>query len=222
MVSEAVRNVKAYELIPDAESVNPDIGSHAQVVPFEGIDQVSVAMGSISEVVEFPEPVELIGLLSVIRETDFPVIDQGWRVMSKRMLAALKSVGTFSHRVLPVRIIEGRIGRSLAEDPRHDEQGNLKSEFYTDDYVLLQITEYLDVLDLEHSVYRSYDSETNLIVGVKKFVFKDIGQEFPPVFRIPNSPVDLFVSCKAKEALEENGIRGLLLFNHDTGYIQLI
>jgi hypothetical protein len=221
MTISVEQNIKAFSLWPNCENVNPDLGSHAQVIPFEGIEQVSVAMSDPSEVVDFPNPVEFLGLLSSIRQTDYPNTDQGWPLMSKRMLAALESVRSFPHRVLPARVIEGRIGRSLAEDPRYDEQGNLRPEFYTDDYVLLQLTEHLDALDLQHSVYNEYDPEFNEVFGLKKPFFRDIGQEYPPIFRLSHSPIDIFISSKAKQALEDSGIRDLRLFSHDTGYLLL-
>jgi hypothetical protein len=214
-------NIKAYKLLPDCENVNPDLGSHAQVVPFDGVEQVSPAMSSTSEQVEFPVPVEFQGLLSTIRQTDFPAAEDGWPLMSKRMLAVLESVGPFPHRVLPARIIEGRIGRSLAEDPRYDEQGKLKPDFYTDDYVLLQLTEHLDAVDLDRSIYDIYHTDVKMISGLSKPIFRDIGQEYPPIFRCTQSPVDIFITEKAKRALEFAGILDICLFNYDTGYLLL-
>jgi hypothetical protein len=212
------QSIKAYKLFPDCENVNPDIGSHAQVIPFKGIEQVSVAMSDLSEIVNFPNPVEFQGLLSVIQQTDYPDTDQRWPLISKRMLAALESVGFFPHQVLPARIIEGRIGRSLAEDLRYDAQNRLKPEFYTDDYVLLQLTSYLDAIDLERSVYGEYDSDVNEISGLIRPVFKDIGQEYPPIFRPSHCPTLLFVSSKAKQVLETAGVNGLYLIDYDATF----
>jgi hypothetical protein len=207
--------VEAYRLTPEAESVNPDLGFHAQVVPFEGIEQTSVAMSDPSEPIELPNPVEFQGLLSTVRQTDFPVIEEGWPVMSKRMVEVLESVGSFPHRVIPVRIFDGDIGRSLAEgDRRFDEQGNFKPEFYTDDYVLLQITEHLDVMDLERSVYSRYHPKANMVSGLRKPVFEDIDREYPPIFRPLHSPTDLFITKKAKQALEASDIQGFRLVDY--------
>jgi hypothetical protein len=215
MMISAERKFKAYRLMPEADSVNSDLGFHAQVVPFEGYEEVSTAMNKPSEMVEFPNPVEFQGLLSTVKQTDFPVIEEGWPVMSKRMVEVLESLGSFPHKILPARILDGDIGRSLAEgDRRFDEQGNFKPEFYTDDYVLMQMTERLDAIDLEHSVYRRYDPEVNMVSGLRKPVFKDIGREYPPIFRPLHSPVDLFISDAAKQALEAAAIRGLWLIDY--------
>jgi hypothetical protein len=215
MTISTERSVKIYGLMPEAETVNSDLGFHAQVVPFEGFEQVSIAMCEPSETVEVPDPVEFQGLLSTVKQTDFPVIQEGWPLMSKRMVEVLESVGSFPHRILPARILDGRLGRSLAEgDRRFDEEGNFKPEFYTDDYVLLQLTEHLDAMDLERSIYERHNPKTNNVLGIDKFVFKDIGHEYPPIFRPIHSPVDLFISDAAKQALEAAGIRGLWLIDY--------
>jgi hypothetical protein len=213
MTISTERGVKAYELMHETETMNQDLGSHAQLVPFEGYEEVSTDMRGPTEPVEFPNPVELHGLLSTVRQTDFPVIEEGWPLMSKRMVEV---VGSFPHRILPTRILEGDIGRSLAEgDRRFDEQGNFKPEFYTDDYVLLQITEHLDAMDLDLSIYERLNPKTNRVIGVEKFVFKDIGREYPPIFRPTHCPVALFISDAAKQALEAAGIRGYWLIDYE-------
>ncbi len=215
MTISAERSVKAYCLMHDSETMNSDLGSHAQVVPFEGYEEVSTCMSDLSEPVEFPNPVEFHGLLSTVRQTDFPVIQEDWPVMSKRMVEVLESVGSFPHRVLPTRILEGDIGRSLAEgDRRFDEQGNFKPEFYTDDYVLLQLTEHLSAMDLERSVYDYYDPEVDMLSGIEKLVLKDIGQEYPPIFRLAHCPARLFITEVAKQAFETAGIRGYWLIDY--------
>jgi hypothetical protein len=218
MTISTERGVKAYCLMHETETMNSDLGYHAQVVPFEGYEEVSICMCESSETVEFPNQVEFQGLLSTVRQTDYPVILERWPVMSKRMLEVLESVGSFPHRVVSTRILDGDLGRSLAEgERRFDEQGNFKPEFYTDDYVLLQITEHLDAMDLERSIYRRYDPEINSVSGLRKPVFKDIGREYPPIFRPTHCPTRLFISDAAKQALEAAEIRGLWLIDYE-GY----
>jgi hypothetical protein len=215
MTISTERSVKAYCLMHETEGMNSDLGYHAQVFPFEGYEEVSIAMSDPSETVEFPNPVQFQGLLSTVRQTDYPVIHEGWPVMSKRMVEVLESVGSFPHRILPARILDGRIGRSLVEgDRRFDEQGNFKPEFYTDDYVLLQLTEHLSTMDLERSVYDYYDPEVNMLSGIEKLVLEDIGQEYPPIFRLAHCPARLFITEAAKQALEAAGIRGYWLIDY--------
>jgi hypothetical protein len=200
-----------FRLMPDATGVNSDLRTDAQVIPFDGIDEVPMCMGDFPIPVELPCPVEFYGLLSRLNQTDIPVNNHAWPLMSRRMLDVLKSVGSFSHYAIPTRIIEGSIGRRLDDDPRYDADGNLKPEFYNDEFVLLQLTEHIDALDLEKSEYEEYYSDINAVQGVDKYVFKEPRNGFPPIFRLAVEPVPLYISHEAKRALEEANIKGLWL-----------
>jgi hypothetical protein len=195
--------------------VNEDLGYDAELIPFEGSENLSTEMCRYPESVEFPNPVMFHGLLKNVRQSDYPLTRPSLPLMSKRMVEVLESVGSFPHNVLSVRITDGVIGRRLSDNDSHyDEQGNLKPEYYTDDYVLLQLTEHLDAMDLDRSEYGRYNPKTNLVRLVEKFVFKDIGREFPPIFRLTHSPVDLFISEAAKEALDAAGMKSLWLTSY--------
>jgi hypothetical protein len=195
--------------------VNEDLGYDAALVPFDGSDLFDYVMFETDEIFGYPVPVEFQGLLKTVRQTDYPVTRPSLPLMSKRMVEVLESVGSFPHNILPTRITDGVIGRSLSnKDAHYNEQGNLKPEFYTDDYVLIQLTEHLDVMDLERSEYESYDSELNLVKFVDKFVFKDIGRDFPPIFCLIHRPGILFLSEAAKEALETAGMKSLWLTSY--------
>jgi hypothetical protein len=211
------KKIIAYLLEPLASNhVNKDLGYDVELLPFEGSDNISTRMCHYPEVVEFPNPVLFQGLLSTVRQTDYPVMmAKTFPLMSKRMVKVLESVGSFPHNVLPARITDGAIGRRLNDEDNHyDAEGNLKSEYYTDDYVLLQLTEHLDAMDLERSEYEEYDAEINRVSFVDKFMFKDIGREYPPIFRLTSSPIDLFISEAAKEALETAGMKSLWLTSY--------
>jgi hypothetical protein len=196
---------------PDPMNVNPDLGSDAEIIPFEGLENVSSRLCRTSENTPFPDLVEFYGLLKRIQETDFPVTSRYWPLISKRMLDVLISVGSFPHHAIPTRIIEGSIGRRLDEDPRYDADGNLKPEFYNDDFVLLQLTEHIDALDLEKSEYEEYYSDINAVQGVDKYVFKEPRNGFPPIFRLAVEPAPLYITHDAKRALEAANIKGLWL-----------
>lgn len=220
----STQKIIAYLFRPTTRHINRDLGYDAELVPFDGSENISTRMCRYPESVEFPNPVVFHGLLSTVRQTDFPVTSgEGYPLMSKRMVRVLESVGSFPHNVLPARIIEGSIGRRLSDkDSHYDVNGNLKPEYYTDDYVLLQITEHLDAMDLERSEYDGYDPETNLIMFIDKFMFKDIRHEYPPIFRLINSPTDLFISEAAKEALEAAGMKSLWLTSYGDTEIENI
>jgi hypothetical protein len=206
----------AYWLRPLASNhVNKDLGYDAELIPFDGSDLFDYAMWETDEISEHPVPVQFQGLLKTVRLTDYPVTRPSLPLMSKRMLEILKSVGSFPHNALPTRITDGAIGHHLSnKDNQYDKDGNLKPDCYTDDYVLLHLTSHLDAMDLERSEYDDYDAETNLVSAIDKFVFKNIGHKFPPIFRLTHCPVALFISETAKEALEAAGMKSLWLTSY--------
>jgi hypothetical protein len=211
MATVGTRRLTVFCLRPDPTDVNSDLGFDTEIIPFEGLEDVSSRLCRTSEEVPLPDVIEFRGLLQRVRATDFPVTNRYWPLISKRMLNVLTSVSSFPHQAIPTRIIEGSIGRRLRDDPRYDVDGNIKPEFYTDDYVLLQLTEHIDALDLEKSEYEEYYSDINAVEGVEKYVFKEPKNGFPPIFRLSVEPVPLYISHDAKNALEKAEIKGLWL-----------
>jgi hypothetical protein len=211
----STKKLIAYSLRPSPDHVNEDLGYDAELVSFDGSDLFDCVMWETEKIAGHTVPVQFQGLLRTIRQTDYPVTNPRLPLMSKRMVAVLESVGTFQHQIIATRITDGAIGRNLSnKDNHYDESGNLKSEYYTDDYVLLQLTEHLDAMNLERSEYDDYDADMNLVSLVDKFVFKDIGREFPPIFCLTCRPGILFISEAAKEALEAAGMRSLWLTSY--------
>jgi hypothetical protein len=142
-------------------------------------------------------------------------VGETFPLLSKRIVEILETVGSFLHQVIPVRILDGAIGQRLNnKDVHYDVDSNLKPEYYTDDYVLLHLTSHLDAMDLERSEYDCHNEKINLVSLVDKFIFKDIGREFPPIFRLINCPGRLFISEAAKEALEAAGMKSLWLTSY--------
>ena len=128
--------------------------------------------------------------------------------MSKRMLEALSAVKPFAYRTYQVEVTDWEL--------------NLPREFEVPknyDYVLVQLTEYTDVFDYEKSVYTKqpfktpgYDRngrEEWFVSNVKEFAFRTPKDGFPPIFRIKESPVSLFISGEARQALKEAKISGI-------------
>jgi hypothetical protein len=213
----STKKIIAYGLMPLASNhINEDLGYDAQPLPEQGAEQFSNVYAEPSEVDIPSQPLLFQGLLRAVHQTDYPVtLGETYPLMSRRMVEVLESVGSFPHQVIPVRILDGAIGRHLSdEDNRYNADGNLKPEYYTDDYVLLHLTKHLDAMDLDRSEYEDYDPVTNSIMFVDKFVFKDIGHEYPPIFRLVQCPPAVFISEAAKQALEAAGMRSLWLTSH--------
>jgi hypothetical protein len=151
-----------------------------------------------------PENITFTGLTP----TDYPYIDQvnNWPIMSKRMVEAILSVGDVPHQTVPL------IFKDEEEVERADVFGDIIPTLNRD-YVLFQMLELLDVFDKERSIYTPEPSErwpgVVYLKNVLEVVLKEPASGFPPIFRVTGDPIPLYVSAKAKVALEEAGIQGL-------------
>jgi hypothetical protein len=155
---------------------------------------------------EHPTPIVYKGEIAVVKHIDFPYTDNGWLVMSKKMLEVLKSVGDFSHREIPVIIKQGLTYNVMKEWYLKD--GNLSDEGALTNYVFVQFTQYTDVFDREKSIFKVSDLVPNRINYAEEHVFRIPSGSLPPIFKIPESPVSTFISGEAREALQKAGISG--------------
>jgi hypothetical protein len=146
---------------------------------------------------KMPEDIVLVGLKEWLSSTDYPYFlkPHGWPIMSRRMLDVLLSVGNFSHQVIPVTF-------KSVEDKETNH-----------DYVILQLLEFSDLLDMDKSVYTIErgvaDPEMTFVCNVKLKVLREPAGGFPPIFRIKGDSIPLHVSAVARQALEDAGIQGL-------------
>jgi hypothetical protein len=161
-----------------------------------------------------PENIAFIGLREALASIDYPYIYEvnNWPIMSKRMVETILSVGDVPHQTVPV------IFKSEDEFESSDEFGNIILSL-NHDYVIFQLLELSDVLDMDKSKYDlepyvKYPTET-FVCNVKNPVLKEPESGFPSIFRVKNYEIPLYVSAKAKEALEEAGIQGLEFYPMD-------
>jgi hypothetical protein len=158
------------------------------------------------EILDIPNPLRCWAEMSHLIYVDYPYSDYlNGSIMSKRMLEALLSVRSFPHRVYPIELIDWEL-----TPPR----GFTVPNNY--DYVLLQLTEYTDVFDWDKSIY-TVDEEYPKFPDVKEFAFHIPKDGFPPIFRVKESSVSLFVSDEARQALKEAKISGIQ-YESITGY----
>jgi hypothetical protein len=161
------------------------------------------------EVLDIPNPLRCWAEMSRTIYTDYPYCDYlSGSIMSKRMLEVLLSVKSFGHLVYPVELIDWEL-----TPPR----GFTVPNNY--DYILIQLTEYTTVFDYEKSVYskRKYTvprynkngEEEWFVSNVEEFSFTVPQNGLPPIFRVEESPVRLFVSDEARQALKESKITGI-------------
>jgi hypothetical protein len=155
-----------------------------------------------------PGNITFTGLREWLTPTDYPYIDQvnNWPIMSKRMVEAILSAGDVSHQTIPL------IFKSEEEVERADVFGDIIPTL-NHDYVLFQTLELLDVFDKERSIYTPEPCDlwpgVVYIRNVLEAVLKEPENGFPPIFRVKGASIPIYVSAKAKNALEEAGIQGL-------------
>ena len=156
-----------------------------------------------------PEPIaefdhiEMEGTLSFLEGIDYLHTEPSLPIMLRRMLYVLNSVREFPHQVIPVSI-EDDVASSVYNPYQRSGKVN------TTDYVAVQILEDADVFDYEKSVYKpSRYPNSRRVNRVKKMVLKEPESGFPPLFRIPEKPLELYVLPQAKFLLEEAGITGV-------------
>jgi hypothetical protein len=167
----------------------------------------SSTLDSDIETFEHPIPIVYKGEVAVVRHIDFPYTNNGWLVMSQKMLKVLKSVGDFPHREIPVVIKQGLTYNVMKE--WYIKDGNLSNEGALTNYVFVQFTDYANVFDKERSIYEHSNLVPNRISSVEEYVFRIPPNGLPPLFKIPERPNRTFISADAREALKEAGITGV-------------
>lgn len=159
-----------------------------------------------TEEVKLPDPIVFAASFGDVTYTDYPSNDQSWPIMSKRMLEKLLSVGQFKHRAIPVSIIDPIV----YTQEEHEQAETLLEQRLSSanhDYVIVQLTEHLDILDEENSVIRRSKAVPGLIT-ILEYVLKEPEGGLPPIFRLEAESTQLFISAQGREALKVAGIKG--------------
>lgn len=201
---EVVMNSTAYILWHDSTHLKGN-DDDAILLPFKGKEYVCGWVGT--EPLHVPDPVLFEANFKITRQSDYPCNDVNWPIMSLRMIEVLRSVGDFSHRLVPVRLID----RKVREPLRYLPDGSLRPEVSDDRFAAVQLTEHIDVVDWDRSVFERDQIGPGIVFySFEKLVLREPSGGFPPLFRIPANNGPLFISAEARRALESAGIRGLL------------
>lgn len=240
-------NDYAYELRYDVyhfEELGLDWDKDIEIEKYDDYESGSLYR---TEQFKHPNPIIFQGNKPVVEHIDYPYSDNDWTVMSRRMYDTLLSVGDFPHRLIPMVMIDSRtfvwkdwfeetiITRENAyneERPSRYAAGNknLRKEVCFGDFVLVHITEHLDLLDRENSVFNRTmtkeelrkseekfelepeDRESDLEMensNIDEYAFKIPENGLPPIFKIPENRVRTFVSAEAREAMRKAKITGV-------------
>jgi hypothetical protein len=134
--------------------------------------------------------------------------------MSKKMVDVLLSVQPFKYRVYPTLIYSYEIEelvRYTFDGTRTDYHVEDPSLF-TDKFVIMQLTEALDVLDEDKTIMEGQTARESgewylPELDVEHYEFTREEKDLPPVFTTPKTPY--FYTEAAVRALEANNIRGV-------------
>ncbi|MCP3961973.1 MAG: hypothetical protein GY719_29375 [bacterium] len=162
----------------------------AEIREFEGMDRMFWLETTPKR---HPPVIEVVANTRALAATDLPFTDRAWPIVSRRMLHAILSTGSFAHETVPVHFLPRRRG-----DPE-----------VQDDYVVLRLLSQLDVFDRDRSEFKLSRINPKRTRSIRHLVLRCPQGGFPPCFRVPEDTAMLFLSGEAKAALEEIGVRGL-------------
>ncbi|MCP4131745.1 MAG: hypothetical protein GY754_12270 [bacterium] len=183
---------------------NTDMENDASLITFPGSEKIY----SWTDVdpLEIPKDIYFDAYFDSIKKIDYPSNNEGWPIMSDRMINTLLSVGDFPHRKIPVIMLDDTV---LSENRYVADGVTLKDGVAMDGYSAIQLTNHLDIFDREKSVYQKHPINPSIVARVKKLELTVMPDELPPIFRLSVNSWPLLITRKAREALEESGIRGV-------------
>jgi hypothetical protein len=197
---------QAYELTQDTDHLSKISRNYdAHIVEWPEYREYGLRFINLDDF-DFPtHGVEFQGYESCLSNTDFPLNNVGWPIMSKRMLKTLLSAKEFPCRYwdipfvgfpdnAPVMMLE----EGLSGGVRHD-----------DEFVAVQLLEQLDIFDRENSVYKESNILPGAVNSIRKLALHVPEEGLPPIFRLKVSPVRLYVSPEGRTALEAAEIKGI-------------
>lgn len=202
-----------YSLFWDMDHLGQGYDRDATLQPFDGWEHI--AGWQLAREIDVPTPVLFEANFDATSRSDYPCNDVGWPLMSSRMLEVVRRLGSFPHRVIPVRLLD----RSALGPCRFLPDGSLRPEVFDDRFAAIQLTEHVDVVDWDRSEYRPSSFNPNKVSGFRKLMFIEPAGGFPPLFRLAADTSYLLVSAEARRALEEAGIRGVQFMDLPGWYI---
>lgn len=176
-----------------------DLDKDAWLIKFEGSRNIHFAL---LKDYKLPSIIRFDAVFETLNQTDFPINDVVWPIMSRRMLNTLLDIEQFPHRAIPVVMENCRVISYQNDKP-------VKSAEENNDFVIVQLLNHLEVFNWEKSVYEVDPSFPDCLESIDKLVLNEPSRGFPPLFRISASPTPLFISEKAFIAFQENNIKGL-------------
>ncbi|MEW5675622.1 hypothetical protein ABGT15_04860 [Flavobacterium enshiense] len=173
-------------------------------IPFEDEKDISFFMSGI-EKHKLPEKICFGADFNVIPKSDFPINSLLLNILSKKMLSILNELGNFKHTLVPIVFFNHK-----ELEAYHIEEGigldDLRIK--NNDYIALQLLEYIDAFNKEKSVFEEHYLYPEKVGSIRELVLKEPLNGFPPIFKIEEDSTLLFITEEAKSALESAGVKG--------------
>ena len=117
----------------------------------------------------------------------------GWDIFSEKALGSFGDLISNDVQLLPIKVINKTTKQEISK------------------YFVVNALTILDALDLESSVYTYYDIEgrNEKWLSVIKYGIKGENVREHHIFRLKESPADVFVSEKFKKIVEKNKMLGI-------------
>lgn len=196
--------MKVYILRKDASHL-VDMSYDVSLIRFDGSEDMKYQLQTETKV-DRHGPIQFVANIPVVADLDYPIVDSGIEVMSKKMIDVLENVGQIKWNLLSTLLIDD----TFLENPI-DKNGNVLPEVKVlKGFYVVQLLEQLSVFDFDNSDFKVLRSNPAFPGVVKKMVLRQPEGGFPPIFRMAEKPASLFISQRAKEALEKNNIKGCL------------
>lgn len=195
--------MKVYELNWERSHL-VDETEDCSVVAFKGLDEFRFQLGGVEKYTT-DNRIVLQGNFNIIPDkSDFPVVDIGLPLMSKRMIYIIDKDKWLLLNKINTTIVDDTYLGSL-----FDEKNKLVDSLpMNEDYQFLQVLSFTKVFDTTNSVFRPLRSNPDKIGVIDKLVLKEPSEGFPAIFRIAEKPSMLFINEPTKDEFELSKIKG--------------
>lgn len=214
-----------YQLDHNIEHITESGVYDARLVRFPGEQNVVFGNPDMDYTAKVPSPIEFVGDLSQVKQSDFPYLNRPFPLISKKLLLALLSAGEFNYRLYPTRIYDISIKEALADS--YDESRLPfqvdDASLFTNEFVILQLRQWTNVLDYKNTIVAKVDFAADSEIPMRASDLDDIyifthtverlaltvpEAELPGVFHIEGLG-DLLCTSRTKDACRKAGIVGV-------------
>jgi hypothetical protein len=124
-----------------------------------------------------------------IRFTDYLSNDMGWFLISKRFRNIIEELGVKA-QFLPVNLV------------------NLENNQRLDEYVVVNVLDVVDAINLDRSTYTVFEMEDEKIYNITLYALNENPINGKHIFKLKGKEIPIFVSQTFKQLVEENNITG--------------